>query len=175
MGSRPCTPWNMDTEKRNSLSWLLLAFGAALVLLTPLAVYVLLRAHDEGSGIRKAAAAIEKAVSKGQRPSPARREFARAPEDVPKSAPRPAPAARAVVQQPPLRTPAPPFPSSSDIPVGMDKLKLLASYGRPNMITTEVAEGRALETFRYLRPELGIETTVLLRSGRVVSASSSYY
>jgi hypothetical protein len=165
----------MDTEKRNSRSSLLIAFGAAFVLLTPLAVYVLLRSQDEGSGIRKAAAAIEKAVSRGQRPSPARREFATAPEDVRKPAPRPpSPAARVVVQQPP-RAPAPPFPSSSDIPVGMDKLKLLASYGKPNMITTEVTEGRALETFRYLRPELGIETTVFLRSGRVVSANSTYY
>ena len=166
----------MDTEKRNSHSSLLIAFGAALVLLTPLAVYVMLRARDEGSGIRKAAAAIEKAVSRGQKPSPARREFATAPEDVPKPAPRrPSPAARVVVQQPPLRTLAPPFPSSSDIPVGMDKLKLLASYGKPNMITTEVTEGRALETFRYLRPEPGIETTVFLSSGRVVSANSTYY
>ncbi|HSW49271.1 MAG TPA: hypothetical protein VLH09_03805 [Bryobacteraceae bacterium] len=166
----------MDTEKRNSLSALLLAFGAALLLLTPLGVFVLLRSNDEGTAIGRAAAAIEQAVSKGQKPSPAaRREFATAPEDRPKPAPRPPLPAPRVVAVPPPRPPAQPFPSSGDIPVGMDKLKLLASYGKPNMITTEVTEGRALETFRYLRPEQGIETTVLLHSGRVVSANSTYY
>ncbi|MFB3777357.1 MAG: hypothetical protein ACE141_07085 [Bryobacteraceae bacterium] len=166
----------MDTEKRNSLSSLLLVFGAALLLLTPLGVFVLLRSHDEGTAIGKAAAAIEQVVSKGQKPSPARRELATAPEDRPKPAApsRPAPSPRVAAVQP-ARPPAQPFPSPTDIPVGMDKLKLLASYGKPNMVTTEVSEGRALETFRYLKPEEGVETTVLLRSGRVISASSTYY
>ncbi len=164
----------MEPEKRNSLSSLLLAFGVAVVLLTPLVVYVLLRSHEEGPGARKGAAAAENTGAKGQRPSPARHEFATAEEDLQKPAPRPSPAPRVLIQQPP-RVPAQPFPSPSDVPVGMDKLKLLASFGKPNMVTTEVTEGRALETFRYLRPELGIETTVLLRSGRVVGASSTYY
>jgi hypothetical protein len=164
----------MDSEKRNSLSSLLLAFGAAIVLLTPLGVYVWLRSHENGLGMRKEAAATEETRVKAKASDSAKREFARAPEDEPKPSQRPSPAPRVVIQQPP-RAPAPPFPSPKDIPVGMDKLKLLASFGKPNMITTEVTEGRALETFRYLRPESGIETTVLLRSGRVVSASSNYY
>lgn len=154
----------------------MLAVGAALVLLTPLAVYVLMRSHEERAAIGKAEAAVEEPAGKGQKPSPSKRQFATAPEDRPKPEPRrsePAPPVASV--QPPARPQAPPFPASSDIPIGMDKVKLLASYGKPNMITTEVSEGRALETFRYLKPEQGMETTVLLRGGRVISASSTYY
>jgi hypothetical protein len=166
----------MEPEKRKPMFSLLIAFGAAVVLLTPMAVYVMLRANEEGAFLRKPAPAVEDSEDKGQKPSPMRREFATAPEDMPKRAaarPVPPPDTSAAKTTPP--PPAQPFPSTSDVPVGMDKLKLLASFGRPNIVTTEVAEGRALETFRYLRPELGIETTVYLRSGRVVGTASNYY
>ena len=78
------------------------------------------------------------------------------------------------VQQPP-RVAARTFPSPGDIPIGMDKTRLLADFGKPSMVTTEVSDGRALETFHYLRPEAGAETVVQLRSGRVISATSECY
>ncbi len=172
----PLPPWHMETEKRKPLPSLLIAVGAAIVLLAPMAVYLVLRAQEEGAFGRKAEPVIEKSVDKGQKSSPTRRDFTPAPEDMRKPvAPVAAPAPVAAVQK---VTPPPSvqrFPSSSDVPVGMDKLKLLASFGKPNIVTTEVTEGRALETYRYLRPELGMETTVFLRSGRVVGSTSSYY
>ena len=57
----------------------------------------------------------------------------------------------------------------------MEKSKLIASFGKPQMITTEVNGGRALQTFHYLQPEAGTETVVQLSSGRVVAASTSAY
>jgi hypothetical protein len=57
----------------------------------------------------------------------------------------------------------------------MDKSKLIASFGKPQMITTEVNGGRALQTFHYLQPEAGTETVVQLSGGRVVAAATSAY
>jgi hypothetical protein len=165
----------METDKRNSLSALVVAFGVAVVLLTPLIVYVILRSQEGGPGLRQVTSASEAAGVKGPRPSPApRRVFAAAESDVSKPVRRPSPAPPALVQQPP-RLPGRKFPSPSDIPIGMDKTRLLAAFGKPSMVTTEVSGGRALETFRYLRPDAGTETIVQLSSGRVISATSEYY
>jgi len=57
----------------------------------------------------------------------------------------------------------------------MERSRLLATFGRPNMITTEVTEGRALERFQYQRPDAGVETVIFLSSGRVVNATSGNY
>ena len=160
----------MEAEKRKPLITLLLPVGIAAVLLTPMAVYVLLRSHEGGPGLRgeppPAASTGKTAQPKPVIPvldsEPPKRSAPRAPAG-PVGAAKPAP--------PPARK----FPSPKDIPVGVDKSWLLASYGRPNMVTTEVTEGRPMETFRYLRPESGTEVVVYLRSGRVVGASSSVY
>jgi len=164
----------METEQRNSLSSVVLAIGVAVVLLTPLVVYVILRSQERGPGLRQVTSATETADSHKQRPSPPPRVFAPDESQVRKPAPRPSPMLPVLVQQPP-RLPLRSFPSPSDIHVGMDKTQLLASFGKPSMVTTEVSEGRALETFHYLKPDAGTETVVQLRSGRVVGATSAYY
>jgi hypothetical protein len=165
----------METEKRNSLSTLVLAFGVAVVLLAPLAVYVILRSQEGGPGLRQVTSAAEPAANHGQRPSPStRRVFAPDESEVKRPASRPSPLPPVVVPQP-ARIPVRMVPAPGDIPIGMDKTKLLATFGKPSMITTEVSEGRALETFHYLKPEAGTETVVQLRSGRVIGAASAYY
>ncbi len=164
----------METEKRNPVSSLVLAVGVAAVLLAPLIVYVFLRSREEGPGLREATSATDTVKSQKQRPAAAPREFAPDESEVRRPASHPSPMPPVLVQQPP-RLPARAFPAPSDIPLGMDKTKLLASFGKPSMVTTEVSEGRALETFHYLKPDAGTETVVLLRSGRVVSATSAYY
>jgi hypothetical protein len=67
------------------------------------------------------------------------------------------------------------FPNAADVPVGMERVRLIEAFGRPNMVTTGVSEGRAVETFHYLKPDTGAETVILLRSGRVIEATSSAY
>ena len=161
----------MDNEKRKPLQSLILSFGVAIVLLTPLVVFVVLRSQEQGPGLREDPAA--EGTKTGKKVQPRAVIPVLESEGPKKSAPRPAPVPKAAAQ------PAPPaarsFPSPKDIPIGIDKSWLLASYGKPNMVTTEVTEGRALETLRYLRPESGSEVVILLRSGRVVAASSSAY
>jgi len=164
----------METEKRETAFSLAIAFGVALVLLTPLVVYVMLRWNEERPGLRQSASATEAAQSQKQRPAAAPREFAPDESEVRKPASRPSPMPPTLVQQPP-RLPVRVFPAPSDIPMGMDKTKLLASFGKPSMVTTEVSDGRALETFHYLKPEAGTETVIQLRAGRVVNATSEYY
>ena len=161
----------MENEKRKPWQSLMLSGGVAIVLLTPLVVFVVLRSHEQGPGLRESMAAEETKAGKKVQPRaviPVLESEARK-----KSAPRPTPLPKAAAQ------PAPPvarsFPSPKDIPIGIDKSWLLASYGKPNMVTTEITEGRAQETLRYLRPESGTEVVIFLRSGRVISASSSAY
>ncbi|MCC7173646.1 MAG: hypothetical protein IT159_00500 [Bryobacterales bacterium] len=150
---------------------LLFPIGVALILLTPLGVYIALRANErapaptEEAVPEKTATAAKKTparpsipVLEGEKRQPA----AARPTPMPTASSAPASAARS-------------FPSPHDIPVGSEKSWLLANYGRPNMVTTEVSEGRAKETFRYLRPDSGTEIVVHLSSGRVVSASASAY
>src|SRR5512138_2585940 len=123
---------HMENEKPKPFPSLLVALGAAIVLLAPMAVYLAMRAQEDGLFKRKAGPVVEDSAKKEQKPKVVRHEFTPAPEDVRKAvAPRTAPAPVAAVQK---TTPLPPvqrFPSSSDVPVGMDKLKLLASFGKP--------------------------------------------
>ena len=161
----------MENEKRKPWQSLILTVGVAIVLLTPLAVFVLLRAHEQGPGLRDSKEAEAATVAKKVQP---RAVIPVLESERPKkTAPRPAPMTMAAAPPPaPVTRVVPP---STDIPIGLDKSRLLASYGRPNMVTTEVTEGRAMETLRYLRPESGTEVVVFLRSGRVVGTSSVAY
>ena len=161
----------METEKRSPVSSLLLSAGVAVVLLTPLVVYVVLRTQETGAGLRKDQAAAEVAAQTPQ----VKQAIPLVESDTPR--PRLASKRAPVVMAAPQPAPPPqsPFPTPRDIPVGLDKQRLIASFGRPSFVTTEVTEGRASEIFRYLRPDSGVETVVFLRSGRVINATSSVY
>lgn len=86
-----------------------------------------------------------------------------------------------IPQLPPDANPAPAkrsirrFPTAADIPIGMDRHKLLSGFGNPSMRTTVVEGGRLLETFVYLQAEPDVATFVLLRNGKVVSANTTIY
>jgi hypothetical protein len=161
----------MDNEKRKPLQSLILSAGVAIVLLTPLVVFVVLRSHEQGPGLRDSTAAEGTTTARKVQPRAVIPVLES--EQPKKSAPRPAPMTMAAAPPPAPVTRG--LPPPTDIPIGIDKSSLLASFGKPNMVTTEVTEGRALETLRYLRPESGTEVVVFLRSGRVVGTSSVAY
>jgi hypothetical protein len=162
----------MDTEKKNPIVAVGVTLAVAVVLLLPLAVYAVFRAQVGGPpGLRDPAAESAEPATK-QQASRAFQEFDTSVEKAPAPVRRPSAMVVARVQPPP---PARPAPTPANIPVGMEKSKLIADFGRPNMITTEVTQGRAFETYRYLRPEVSTETVVLLSGGKVVGASSTGY
>jgi hypothetical protein len=68
-----------------------------------------------------------------------------------------------------------PFPAASDIPSGMERSRLQALFGPPEMHTISVEQGVQLETWVYLRSEPEAVTFVLLRAGRVASATTTAY
>ena len=67
------------------------------------------------------------------------------------------------------------FPTAADLPNGMERPRLMALFGPPNMRTVSVDQGAQLETLVYIRKEPGAATFVLLRAGRVVSATTTSY
>jgi hypothetical protein len=67
------------------------------------------------------------------------------------------------------------FPTSTDIPEGMERARLVASFGKPNMITTVVDRGLLIETYVYLRRDPNTATVVMLRGGRVVGSNTTVY
>jgi hypothetical protein len=165
----------MATEKRLPIPNLLITFGVVVVMLTPLVVYVLLRTHEEGPGLRVFAGEASQQAEAAARP--AQKHLIRMVENDPppsRAAKKPSPAAPPAGPRPALAA-SKRFPSADDVPVGMERIKLIETFGRPNMVTTGVSEGRAVETFHYLKPDTGTETVVQLRSGRVVEATSTAY
>jgi hypothetical protein len=164
----------METEKRTSVPGLLVTFGVVVVMLTPLVVYVALRAQDEGPGMR--AFPSEAARTEAAPAQPGKHAIPLVEDDRPpaRAVKKPSPAAPAPAPRL-AAAPATRFPVASDVPVGMERVKLIETFGRPNMVTTGVSEGRAVETFHYLKPDSGTETVVVLRSGRVIDATSSAY
>jgi len=166
----------MEGEKRNPLSWLMLSVLVALALLTPMAVYIALRAHERNSD--QPLVPEETSVEVANKPSPAGHRIPLIEDEKPqKTVSRPA-APEPPAQPAPAAAAKPagrPFPQPGDVPVGMEKTKLLATFGKPHMATTEVREGRPLETLRYLKPDSGQETVIYLSSGRVIQVSSAAY
>ncbi|MBI3666803.1 MAG: hypothetical protein HY236_11380 [Acidobacteria bacterium] len=81
----------------------------------------------------------------------------------------------AEVMPPIVLAPALPFPSASEIAIGMDRAKLLAQFGKPAMKTTAVDGDRLLETFVYVHRDPNTATFVLLQNARVVSAHTTIY
>jgi hypothetical protein len=166
----------MEPAKKGSMAAVGLTVGVAALLLAPLAVYLFLRSQEQNSGLRENPADTTGRVSAKQEP-----RFRRSPpvfdtsdSEVPKPKPKPVPLALAPAPQP-ARSPVRAFPLPPDVPAGMERSRLIATFGRPNMITSEVTEGRALERFQYQRPDTGVETVIFLSSGRVVSATAGNY
>jgi hypothetical protein len=67
------------------------------------------------------------------------------------------------------------FPTAADVSSGMDRSRLQALFGPPNMHTVSVEQGVQLETYVYLNSEPESATFILLKSGRVVSVTTTSY
>jgi len=151
-----------------------LTMAVVVVLLVPLGVFVWTRSSADGPGLREIPPQPSTPVTEKAKVKLAYSDFNSTERAVRNEKRSSASVARASLP-PAVPLAARPLPIPSNIPVGMDKSKLIASFGKPQMITTEVNGGRALQTFHYLQPEAGTETVVQLNSGRVVSASTSAY
>ncbi len=157
----------MSEKEHKFLKSVGLTVAVTLFLMTPVIIYLGLKMQEQAAD-QAAGAAAERPVTKAKRAYP---EF-----EAPAADANPEHATTAARRPEPLPAPPPRLsPAPDNIPVGMEKSKLLASFGRPQMITTQVSEGRPFETFHYLLPQEGTETTVTLSGGRVVSAASNPY
>jgi hypothetical protein len=67
------------------------------------------------------------------------------------------------------------FPQAADVPSGMERLKIETLFGPPTMRTVSVDQGRQIETLVYLRKDPDVATFILLRAGRVISATTTSY
>ena len=67
------------------------------------------------------------------------------------------------------------FPQAADVPSGMERLKIEALFGSPTMRTVSVDQGSQIETLVYLRKDPEVATFILLRAGRVISATTTSY
>jgi hypothetical protein len=167
----------MSEEKKRSMVAVGTALLVAIAVLIPLGGFLVFRFVLEEPGLREDPEATTVASSRSgssdrMRPS---RVFATsaAPAPVRWSSPPPA----APVPKAPVPAPAPVVRSTqpAEIPVGMDKAKLIASLGKPQMVTMELENGQPVETLHYIHRESGTETIVRLLGGRVVSAGATVY
>jgi hypothetical protein len=67
------------------------------------------------------------------------------------------------------------FPNPNDIQIGLDRGTLLATFGQPALKTTSIQQNRIVETFLYVSRDRNRATSVVLRDGVVISASTSTY
>ncbi len=67
------------------------------------------------------------------------------------------------------------FPQAADVPSGMERLEIETLFGPPTMRTVSVDQGRQVETLVYLRSDPNVATFLLLRAGRVISATTTSY
>ena len=163
----------MSNSKQQSMTKLGLAVAVAVILMAPLATFVWLRSSGDGPGLREVISEPSAPVTEKAKVKRANSEFSSTERAIRNE--KLGSATAAASSQSVLALAARPLPIPSNIPVGMDKSKLIASFGKPHMVTTEVNGGRALQTFHYLQPEAGTETVVQLSGGRVVAASTSAY
>jgi hypothetical protein len=167
----------MSEEKKSSIVAAGTALLVAIAVLIPLGGFLVFRFVLNEPGLREdpeATTVATKSSDGSGRIKPAR-VFATAAARVPvrSSSPPPAAAPRA-----PTPAPAPlvrSTPSFASIPVGLDKAKLIASLGKPQMVTMELEDGQPVETLHYIHRETGTETIVHLLAGRVVSAGATVY
>jgi|SRR5512143_1009047 len=170
---RPKT--NMSAKERRSMESTGLIVMVAMLLLAPLAVYVAMTmTSGDQPGIRDESPVLPTSL---EQPAPRARVVTNTDLDREERLKN-----RKQVSKPAMPAPAPPvkrqrkvFPTPEAIPVGTRKSQLIATFGRPSMITTAVDEGRATETFVYLQRDVEMGTVVHLRSGVVVGAGSTAY
>lgn len=67
------------------------------------------------------------------------------------------------------------FPQAADVPGGMERSEIESRFGPPTMRTVSVEQGRQVETLVYLRTNPDVATFLLLRAGRVISATTTSY
>lgn len=162
-----------EKKKKSTIGSAGVALAVAAAVLLPLGGFMAWRMLLEQPGM----SAEPEETAAEQTPGAAKkeivREFAKGDDDTPRrvvAVVKP-PAPRPPEPKPAVRAPSRPV----DIPVGLEKSKLIASYGKPQMITTEVEDGHAVETFHYLQRDTGTETTVRLLAGKVVSTGTAAY
>jgi hypothetical protein len=61
------------------------------------------------------------------------------------------------------------------VPGGMERSEIESRFGPPTMRTVSVEQGRQVETLVYLRTNPDVATFLLLRAGRVISATTTSY
>jgi hypothetical protein len=167
----------MSDEKKRSMVAAGTALLVAIAVLIPLGGFLAFRFLLEEPGLREepeASTVTAKRSDSSGRMKPSH-VFATSEYRVPvrRSSPppaTPAPKAPAPSPAPVVRPTAPP-----PIAVGMDKAKLIASLGKPQMVTMELENGQPVETLHYIHRETGTETIVRLLGGRVVSAGATVY
>jgi hypothetical protein len=166
-------------EKRNNQSQS--AVGSMVVFIFAFAAiflgFMAWNRFVEEPGMRDAAKETEQPVIPTPKPVKAQLSWSEASRNaVPKTSttkPAQPPARRVLPPPPPVRARA--FPVADDIPIGMEKSKLVAGFGKPSMITTAVNDGTPTETWIYMQRNPEIQTVVFLRDGRVVKANSTIY
>jgi hypothetical protein len=165
----------MEQETRSPIKAAGVALVVAIALLAPLGGFLFWRYSQERPGMRGESANQADTASEvsGSAAKRAPRQFATEDPDDPKK--RPLVKRAAVKVKPPPKSAARPAPVPASIPAGMEKSKLLAMFGKPQMITVEIQNGLPIETFHYLQRDTGMETIVRLSAGRVVSAGATVY
>jgi hypothetical protein len=168
----------MSEEKKKSIVAAGTALLVAIAVLIPLGGFLVIRFVLEEPGMRKdpeATTVASKRSDGSGRMKPAR-VFATAEARAPVRSSSPPPPLAAPVPQVPVPAPvarsAAPFAS---IPAGLDKAKLIASLGKPQMVTMELENGQPVETLHYIHRETGTETIVRLLGGKVVSSGATVY
>jgi hypothetical protein len=169
----------MNSPKRQSRGKVGTTVALLLVLLIGLGAFLRWAPIDGEIGLRQEIQTAERPGAESPSPgvvnwrATAQREFkvrqTEIAERPSRSTEKPAP------ESPPIEIARPTVPTAADIPVGLEKSKLLASFGSPNMVTTAVEQGQRTETYFYLRPDAGTQIIVQLKSGKVVGARSTPY
>jgi hypothetical protein len=170
----------MGESTQNPLKTIGLSLGVALILLAPAAVFLYLRSSGNVAGPSPEPAGTASSEPAPGRPSAAGKNKRAYPEfEVVDS--KPANSAGTIPSKPPTVVQAAQrpaerrFPTPADLPGGMERSTLILKFGRPTMSTTEVNQGRTLETLHYMRPETGTETVVLLSAGKVLTSATITY
>jgi hypothetical protein len=167
----------MEQNKRGWLRSAGVALAVAALALVPLAAFLLYTTLTVRPGVREDP--VQHAA--GLEPDPqlqAPLVFGGddEPEAPPKVHPRVSPTVAASAPRP-ASAPAVPArnPEAETITLGMEKAKLLAAYGKPQMVTYGLDNGQPVETFHYLKRDSRTEIIVRLRAGKVASVGTSVY